>query len=176
MYALLNKIKDKLLKATPAMKTYVLSEPGWYRLTDIPTTTVFMSLLQIVKGFNTGTGSNGAIVAIEGLYNRAQASVLIPAINSTGIKKIRVLYNNSGQYYIDAYYDGSGSNSISFRFLTNILLPGTVFIPAFPTNLTKATVPSGYSSIEYDITKFGLLGGIKSLHIFAKRWWCNETV
>lgn len=169
MYSLLNKIKDKIRKCTPAMKMYEFADAGWYRIAQISSVSVFSSILQIVKTYNSGRGPNGAIVAVEGLYSGAQASVLMPATSSTGIKKIRISYKSGNPYYIDAYYDGDAvANSISFRFLTNILISGNVVLPIFPDELTPAVIPEGYSTKEWDITTFGWGGGYKKYPISAK--------
>jgi len=159
MYTLLNKMKDKIRKATPAFKYYVFSTSGWYRIAEIPAGTVFSSILQITKGYNTG-GSNGSIVAIEGLYNRAQASVLLPAISgNTGIKRLRISFKGESPYLIDAYYDDNKlKNTVSFRFIGNILSSNSVALPIFPDELTPSTIPTGYNTTEYDLTKFGLGG------------------
>ena len=152
-------ITDGKIGSTCTTKTYgkAIATEGWYRICDLDTLQTDKTAVIMLSRNYTNTANEAYIISFCYSHNKPVFNLINSSVGSSGITKIRVVYNSNSAYnthmYLEMYYALNVLNTVSSAIFYNTA-EAQRFIPV---NFTAGEIPSGYSTKEFDLTSSKLL-------------------
>ena len=149
----------KKIETTCTAKNYrkAIETKGWYRICDLDTLQSDKTAVIMLSRNFTNTESEAYIISFCYSHNKPVFNLINSSVGSSGITKIRVVYNPNStlmtHMYLEMYYALNRSNTVSSAIFYNPV-EAQRFIPV---NFTAGEIPSGYSTKEFDLTNSKLL-------------------
>ena len=152
-------ITDGKIGSTCTTKTYgkAIATEGWYRICDLDMLLTDKTAVIMLSRNYTNTANEAYIISFCYSHNKPVFNLINSSVGSSGITKIRVVYNSNSAYnthmYLEMYYALNVLNTVSSAIFYNSS-EAQRFIPV---NFTAGEIPSGYGTKEFDLTNSKLL-------------------
>ena len=152
-------ITDGKIGSTCTTKTQgkAIATEGWYRICDLDMLLTDKTAVIMLSRNYTNTANEAYIISFCYSHNKPVFNLINSSVGSSGITKIRVVYNSNSSYnthmYLEMYYALNVLNTVSSAIFYNSA-EAQRFIPV---NFTAGEIPSGYGTKEFDLTNSKLL-------------------